>query len=97
MPIKNEDPFGGIKSPVKDATPAATEVNRLHDKSDVDSSSTAQHHTLGIKHDQAAPGDHKHDGRNSKRLLENIVFPADSTTSDWRDEVELALKQLGAI
>lgn len=44
------------------------EVNILHANSDNDSATTAQHHTLGTGHNQASPGDHKHDGKTSKTL-----------------------------
>ena len=36
--------------------------------SDRDAGPTAQHHTLGLGPSQASPGNHNHDGRNSKRL-----------------------------
>lgn len=39
-----------------------------HFKSDVDSSWFAKHHTLGPKKNQASPGDHTHDGINSKLI-----------------------------
>lgn len=68
-----DDPFGPIKQPARsDNSPAARTVNQLHTNSDVDSFAGAQHHTLGVKHDQAAPGDHKHDGTNSVKLLDGI-------------------------
>lgn len=69
------DPFGPIKQPAA-ATKYLTsvEVNRLHAKSDVDASPVAQHHTLGIKHNQAATGDHVHDGVGSRRLMEDITI-----------------------
>lgn len=51
---------------------SAHEVNRLHRRSDVDSSHAAQHHTLGVKHDQASPGDHKHTGDNSLKIMDGI-------------------------
>lgn len=44
------------------------EVNALHINSDKDSSTQAQHHTLGIKPTQAAPGNHSHDGKDSVRI-----------------------------
>lgn len=37
------------------------EVNDLHHKSDVDVSALSQHHTLGPRPNQAAPGNHTHD------------------------------------
>lgn len=46
----------------------AGEVNDFHINSDVDKSTLSQHHTLGIQPNQASPGDHNHNGRNSKRI-----------------------------
>ena len=43
-------------------------VNDFHINSDVDKSTLAQHHTLGAQANQASPGDHNHDGRNSRRI-----------------------------
>lgn len=55
----------------------SAEVNDFHINSDVDKSTIAQHHTLGIQANQAAPGDHNHDGKNTRKvdpanLLETI-------------------------
>jgi len=47
---------------------SASEVNDFHINSDVDKSTLAQHHTLGILASQASPGDHAHDGKTSKRI-----------------------------
>jgi hypothetical protein len=75
MPVVKDDPFGGIKDFKKPQNaPDPTAVNNFHSRSDVDSSATAQHHTLGVKHDQASPGDHKHDGRNSRKIMEGITI-----------------------
>lgn len=41
-------------------------VVHLHQRSDVDSSWSSQHHTLGPRANQAAPGNHIHDGGTSK-------------------------------
>lgn len=43
-------------------------VGTLHQNSDVDSSQLSQHHTLGPRHNQSAPGDHSHDGVTSKNI-----------------------------
>jgi hypothetical protein len=52
----------------------AEEVNLFHLNSDRDAGPTAQHHTLGIGPSQASPGNHTHDGRNSKRIeLKNLL------------------------
>lgn len=43
-------------------------VNEFHRYSDVDNESASQHHTLGSDPNQASPGDHNHDGRNSRQV-----------------------------
>ena len=50
------------------STPSSEEVNALHLNSDKDSSAVALHHTLGLGPYQASPGNHTHDGKNSKRI-----------------------------
>jgi hypothetical protein len=62
------DPFGPIRSDKKPIGPSPQEVHQLHNRSDVDASVLSQHHTLGIKHTQAAPGDHVHDGIGSRKI-----------------------------
>lgn len=44
------------------------EVNALHLNSDKDAGSGALHHTLGQNPSQASPGNHVHNGRDSKRI-----------------------------
>lgn len=57
------------------------EVNAFHQNSDVNSSALAQHHTLGLGPNQAAFGNHTHDGKNSKRIkfsdIEGGIFNID--------------------
>jgi hypothetical protein len=43
-------------------------VNSFHLNSDVDKSAISQHHTLGISATQASPGDHNHDGTDSRKI-----------------------------
>lgn len=47
---------------------SAGDVNDFHANSDVDKSTLSQHHTLGIQPNQASPGDHNHNGKNSRRI-----------------------------
>jgi hypothetical protein len=49
-------------------TPSPDEVNSFHQNSDRDSSVFAQHHTLGLGPTQASPGNHSHNGKDSKRI-----------------------------
>ena len=75
-------------------TPAM--VNKFHSKSDLDSSQTAQHHTCGIKRDQASPGDHNHNGVSSKQLLDNVSISGSRSDGSALNSVISALVQLGA-
>jgi hypothetical protein len=49
-------------------------IEQLHRRSDLDSSPTAQHHSLGPNGTQAAPGNHSHDGTNSPQLGAGITI-----------------------
>lgn len=49
-------------------------VADFHKRSDVDSSQEAQHHTLGVKHDQASSGDHNHNGANSLKIMKGMTI-----------------------
>lgn len=64
----DNDPYGGIKEEKQDPSPPARDVNLFHTNSDLDSSAQAQHHSIGVKHDQASSGDHVHDGVGSRKL-----------------------------
>lgn len=62
------DPFAEIKNENKDPSPSPRTVNFFHTRSDVDSGPSAMHHSLGIGHNQASPGDHSHDGKSSRKV-----------------------------
>jgi hypothetical protein len=47
---------------------SSEEVNLLHLNSDKDAGSGALHHTLGQNPSQASPGNHTHNGKDSKRI-----------------------------
>lgn len=70
MPVVSGDPFGPIKPEKKDGSVSPEEVKSFHAKSDVDASILAHHHTLGAQRNQAASGDHNHNGENSRKLGE---------------------------
>lgn len=63
-----DDPYGSIKNPKLNPAPSPREVNGFHARSDVDSGQSAQHHTIGIGHNQASAGDHVHDGASSRKI-----------------------------
>jgi len=67
-PVIQGDVFGTIKSERRDNVPTARQVGEFHTKADTDGSTSAMHHTLGISHNQASPGDHSHDGQTSRLI-----------------------------
>lgn len=60
-------PTKGTSEQVNESPPPQL-VNKFHTRSDLDSKTWAQHHTLGIKANQASPGDHNHDGTTSRQI-----------------------------
>lgn len=50
------------------------EVRVFHEQSDLDTKHNAQHHTLGKRDYQASPGNHKHEGIYSERLMKGITI-----------------------
>lgn len=50
---------------MQEESPEPIKVNLFHRYSDVDASEQAHHHTLGIDNNQASPGNHTHNGRDS--------------------------------
>lgn len=68
QPIIEGDPFGVIKNEKQKLAPPPGQVNFEHSRSDLDSGPYAQHHSLGIGHNQASPGDHIHDGVSSRKI-----------------------------
>lgn len=80
--------------------PSSGAVNKIHANSDVDSATTGQHHTLGIQHVQAAPGDHKHDGKSSRRIGTGVnpSFPTTASATYSQPQIQAiidALRVLG--
>lgn len=89
-----------MTAPVSKEAPNSSEVGKFHSNSDVDSAVTGQHHTLGIQHNQASPGDHKHDGHSSKRVGKgvNASFPITASATYSQAQIQAiidALRYLG--
>lgn len=76
--------------------PPAEEVERFHTNSDVNTRREALHHTLGSSSFQASPGDHTHDGSDSRPILEGVTISGSRATDAWRLSVNAALVRLGA-
>lgn len=76
--------------------PSTEEVRRAHTNADTDGSRQAAHHTLGAKAEQAAPGNHSHDGGTSILLLDGTTISGSRGTSSAVASIIAALVQLGA-
>lgn len=68
--------------------PTAAEVDAFHQNADTDTSKRAKHHTLGPRSNQAAAGDHVHNGNDSPKLPwssidQSTLPPAVFTDTGW--------------
>lgn len=54
--------------------PPAKEVLNFHKYDDVDKGNISHHHTIGQGAGQVAKGKHFHDGEDSPKLLEGVIF-----------------------
>jgi hypothetical protein len=77
--------------------PTPEQVQKVHEKSDKDTSPKAQHHSLGPQANQASPGNHTHDGGASVQLLTNVTFTGSrANTAAMITQILAALTSLGA-
>lgn len=70
-PDDSPDNYGQVNNPDKDRSRLGMPPNTSasdHYHSDCDSSPQAQHHSLGANRNQAAPGNHSHDGVSSAKI-----------------------------
>lgn len=79
--------------------PSSTEVSKAHTNSDVDSAITSQHHTLGIQHTQASPGDHTHNGKSSKKIGKGLDtgFPTTANAAYTQAQIQSIINALRAL
>lgn len=79
--------------------PTSSESTKAHSNSDVDASVTAQHHTLGILHNQSSPGDHKHDGKSSKKIGKglDLTFPLTANVAYVQADFQKVINALRSI
>jgi hypothetical protein len=80
--------------------PTSVESLKEHTNADTDGSQTSLHHTLGQGHNQSSPGDHIHDGKNSKRIgaKKNPAFPTTAGAAYSQAQMQTvidALRTLG--
>lgn len=78
--------------------PSSEQVAKFHEKADKDASPKALHHTLGPGTNQAAAGNHTHDGGNSAQLLSSFSFTGSRATfSSIELQMMNALVSLGVV
>jgi len=79
--------------------PSSQTVTKFHANSDVDSTVTAQHHTLGIQHNQASPGDHTHNNKSSKKIGKGInpAFPSVASATYSQAQIQSLIDALRAL
>lgn len=72
---------------------------KLHQRADTDLSARSLHHTLGIKHGQASPGDHSHHGITAKKIgpLEMDPVTLGATRAEWTIPAALTSAQIIAL
>jgi hypothetical protein len=92
----SDNPQGGFLDD-ENPKPPSQVVDDFHTNSDVDARSESQHHTLGPQPTQAAPGDHIHDGGDSRLLLEGVSIIGQRGTDAWALSINAILVRLGAI
>lgn len=62
------------------------ESRKAHTRADTDLSPRSIHHTLGIKHNQASPGDHDHIGVTAKKIGPMEMDPTPGNEGQTRAE-----------
>jgi hypothetical protein len=78
-------------------SPDPMAVKMFHLYCDVDTDSTAYHHTLGPGNNQAAAGSHTHNGSDSPLLFEGITISGSRTNGAAVASIIQLLTQQGAI
>ena len=84
------------KTKKEDPSPTTRVVNLFHKNADTDARPESAHHTLGPGNAQASPGDHTHDGGNSKKILDGYALQGSkSNFATVAPSLIAALKRLG--
>ena len=76
--------------------PDADSVREFHTNADTDVTPDSIHHTIGPGYNQAASGQHNHDGSNSPFLLEGYTISGAKGGNTALASVIAALVKLGA-
>jgi hypothetical protein len=76
--------------------PDSNTVSEFHVNADTDTTPSSIHHTIGPGVNQAASGQHNHDGSNSPLLLEGVVIAGARGGNTALASVISALVKMGA-
>ncbi len=95
--IRKPGPTGGKDTADAERSPDNKTVDDFHKNASVDTRPEDIHHRLGIEPNQAAPGNHTHDGSAGVLLLEgNIISGSKASPSTVLPSIIAALVRLGA-
>lgn len=97
MPKPPARQYGSTKSAIASEAPSAEEVEQFHRNADTDVRRESLHHTLGPTEAQAAPGNHRHDGSDSEKLLDGYTISGDQSDGTVLPSIIACLVRLGAI
>lgn len=71
-------------------------VQTFHTNADTDDTTAAAHHTIGANANQAAGGDHTHDGGSSSPLFQGRAIAGVRGSVAYQQSIEALLVSLGA-
>lgn len=95
--IKRSTPTGGRDVEEEERSPDNKTVEDFHKNASVDTRPEDIHHRLGSEPNQAAPGDHRHDGTSGVLLLEGVIISGSKASpSTVLPSIISALVRLGA-
>lgn len=95
--IRKTGPTGGRDAEDTERSPDNKTVDDFHKNASVDTRPEDIHHRLGIEPNQAAPGNHNHDGSSGVLLLEGtIISGSKASPSTVLPSIIGALVRLGA-
>lgn len=95
--IRKPGPTGGKDTADAERSPDNKTVDDFHKNASVDTRPEDIHHRLGIEPNQAAAGDHRHDGSNGVLLLDGVIISGSKASpSTVLPSIIGALVQLGA-
>lgn len=91
-----DDVFGMTDEAINGKTPPSQKVADWFHKRVSTQKATDLHHQLGTGPTEASPGDHDHDGKNSKRLWDEETVLTDLSPGATDEQMRVAINALNA-